>query len=95
MACMNKFETFISFYSRAVKGVHGTAIFTKNEVTVPVKAEEGIGSCLLPATLAEEDRIGGYPLGSDVDLNYNEMKDLDAEGRTTVCDFGLFVLINL
>lgn len=95
MACMKHFETFISFFSRQVKGIHGTAIFTKTATTMPVKAEEGIGNCLLPSTLAEEDRIGGYPLGSDVDLTYAEMKDLDVEGRTTVCDFGLFVLINL
>ncbi|GAA5850799.1 hypothetical protein JCM5353_001886 [Sporobolomyces roseus] len=40
-------------------------------------------------------RRGGYPSSSDVDLDYNAMKDLDAEGRTTVIDVGMFVLINL
>ncbi|GAA6058522.1 hypothetical protein JCM10212_006961 [Sporobolomyces blumeae] len=95
MACMAKYDAFFSFYRRSVKGVHGTAIFTKRDVVVPVKAEEGIGSSLLPATMTASERIGGYPLSSEVDLDYNAMKDLDSEGRTTVVDVGLFVLINL
>ena len=95
MAVMENWEGFFSFFCRSVKGIHGTAILTKSETTVPLKAEEGLGTSLLPAALTEQERIGGYPLGSDVDLTYEEMKDLDAEGRTTVCDFGMFVLINL
>jgi AP endonuclease-2 len=50
---------------------------------------------LLPSTMKAEERIGGYPLSSEVDLDYAAMKDLDAEGRTTVVDCGMFVLINL
>ncbi|GAA5866472.1 hypothetical protein JCM1840_001328 [Sporobolomyces johnsonii] len=95
MACMNAYDSFFSFYSRSKKGVHGTAIFTKRETTVPAKAEEGIGSALLPATMTGFERIGGYPLSSEVDMDYSTMKDLDAEGRTTVIDTGMFVLINL
>ncbi|GJN92091.1 hypothetical protein Rhopal_005120-T1 [Rhodotorula paludigena] len=95
LACMDAYDSFFSFYRRSVKGVHGTAIFTKRSVTVPVKAEEGIGSSLVPSSMAVEERIGGYPLSSDADLDYNTMKDLDSEGRTTVVDCGLFVLINL
>lgn len=95
MACMNSFDSFFSFYRKSVKGVHGTAIFTKRDVVVPVKAEEGIGSSLLPSTMPVDERIGGYPLSSDADLDYNTMKDLDSEGRTTVIDTGMFVLINL
>jgi AP endonuclease 2 len=95
LAVMEDFEGFFSFFARSVKGIHGTAILTKSEATVPLKAEEGLATSLLPAALTESERIGGYPLGSDVDLTFDEMKDLDAEGRTTVCDFGLFVLINL
>ncbi|GAA5970880.1 hypothetical protein JCM21900_006427 [Sporobolomyces salmonicolor] len=95
MACMNAYDSFFSFYSRSKKGVHGTAIFTKRETTVPAKAEEGIGSALLPATTTVSERIGGYPLSSDVDMDYSTMKDLDGEGRTTVIDTGMFVLINL
>ncbi|GAA5907946.1 hypothetical protein JCM8208_004005 [Rhodotorula glutinis] len=95
MACMTAFDSFFSFYRKSVKGVHGTAIFTKRDVVVPAKAEEGIGSSLLPSTMPVDERIGGYPLSSDADLDYNTMKDLDSEGRTTVIDTGMFVLINL
>jgi len=95
MACMNNYDSYFSFFRRTVRGIHGTAIFTKRDVVVPIKAEEGIGSALLPATMTGPERIGGYPLSSDVDLDYNAMKDLDAEGRTTVIDVGMFVLINL
>lgn len=93
---MTAFDSFYSFYRRTpLKGIHGTAIFTKRDTVVPVKAEEGIGSCLLPSGMTVPDRIGGYPLSSEVDMDYNTMKDLDQEGRTTVVDCGLFVLINL
>ncbi|GAA5972632.1 hypothetical protein JCM11641_002946 [Rhodosporidiobolus odoratus] len=95
MACMNAYDAFYSFYRRSVKGIHGTAIFTKRDVVVPVKAEEGIGSSLVPSTTAARERIGGYPLSSEADLDWNAMKDLDSEGRTTVVDCGMFVLINL
>ncbi|GAA5856268.1 hypothetical protein JCM8547_000845 [Rhodosporidiobolus lusitaniae] len=95
MACMDAYDSFFSFYRRGVKGIHGTAIFTKRDVVVPVKAEEGIGSSLLPSAMPASERIGGYPLSSEADLDYNAMKDLDAEGRTTVIDTGMFVLINL
>ncbi|KWU46793.1 DNase I-like protein [Rhodotorula sp. JG-1b] len=95
MACMTAFDSFYSFYRRSVKGVHGTAIFTKRETVVPIKAEEGIGSSLLPSDMALPNRIGGYPLSSEVDMDYATMKDLDLEGRTTIVDCGLFVLINL
>ncbi|GAA5922733.1 DNA-(apurinic or apyrimidinic site) lyase APN2 [Sporobolomyces koalae] len=95
MACMDKYDSFFSFYRRGVRGIHGTAIFTKRDVVVPQKAEEGIGSSLLPATMTATERIGGYPLSSQVDLDYNGIKDLDVEGRTTIVDTGMFVLINL
>ena len=95
MACMTAFDSFYSFYRRSVKGVHGTAIFTKRDTVVPIKAEEGIGSSLLPSDMALPNRIGGYPLSSEVDMDYATMKDLDLEGRTTIVDCGLFVLINL
>ncbi|GAA5873150.1 hypothetical protein JCM3774_000065 [Rhodotorula dairenensis] len=96
MACMAAFDSFYSFYRRTPpRGIHGTAIFTKRDTLVPLKAEEGIGSSLLPSGMTVPDRIGGYPLSSEVDMDYNTMKDLDQEGRTTVVDCGLFVLINL
>ncbi|KAK4701301.1 AP endonuclease 2, partial [Phenoliferia sp. Uapishka_3] len=96
LACMPSYDSFFSFYRRVpLKGIHGTAIFTKKSTVVPIKAEEGIGSCLIPSTLEPAERIGGYPQSLDVDLAFHEMKDLDMEGRTTVCDLGMFVIINL
>lgn len=96
LACASGYDSFFSFYRRTPpKGIHGTAIFTKRAACVPLKAEEGLGATLLPSTLAPADRIGGYPQSSEVDLSVADMKDLDLEGRTTVCDFGMFVIINL
>lgn len=98
LATPPSYDSFFSFYRgpfNKPKGVHGTCIFTKRATVVPFKAEEGLTSVLVPAQTLEADRIGGYPLGSEVDLTLQAMKDLDAEGRTTVCDFGMFVLINL
>lgn len=92
---MSSFDAFYSFFRRSVRGIHGTAIFTKRDAVIPVRAEEGIGSALLPSDLAVTNRIGGHPLSSEVDMDYNTMKDLDTEGRTTIIDCGLFVLINL
>lgn len=92
---MDKYDSFFSFYRKTVRGIHGTAIFTKRDVVVPLKAEEGIGSAILPAQLTASERIGGYPMSSEVDLEYGRMKELDNEGRTTIIDTGMFVLINL
>ncbi|KAM0793357.1 hypothetical protein ACM66B_000812 [Microbotryomycetes sp. NB124-2] len=95
MAVMDKWECFYSFFSRSVRGVHGTATFTKSSEVVPLKAEEGLGTSLIPVGVGEQARIGGYPLTTQTDLSYVEMKDLDAEGRSVVLDCGLFVLFNL
>ncbi|KAM0755519.1 DNase I-like protein [Meredithblackwellia eburnea MCA 4105] len=121
LALIPTYDSFFSFYRRVpLKGIHGTAIFTRRATTVPVKAEEGIGSSLLPNSPPHpssssssssakqqhkwEERIGGYPTLDELlddehatsdELSVADMRDLDTEGRTTVCDFGLFVLINL
>lgn len=90
-------DAFYSFFrgaSNKPRGIHGTAIFTRRSTTVPLKAEEGLSASLLPASLVEEERIGGYP-GEELGLSWQELRELDCEGRTTVCDFGMFVLINL
>ncbi|KAI5480025.1 AP endonuclease 2 [Pseudohyphozyma bogoriensis] len=96
MAVMSNYDCFYSFFrSKPARGIHGTAIFSKRDVAVPVKAEEGLGASLLPTALPLEERIGGYPNSWDLDITEEEMNVLDREGRTTVCDFGMFVLINL
>ena len=96
IACIDSnYDSFFSFYRKTSRGIHGTSIYTKKSSVVPLKAEEGIGSSLLPANLTLEERIGGYPLSSEVDLDHQTMKELDLEGRTTIIDTGMFVLINL
>ena len=68
---------------------------------MPVKAEEGISGVLQAndrPMIPVKDRIGGYPSSSaidDLDLSQQELADLDTEGRTTVVDMGLFVVINV
>lgn len=96
MACMDQFDCFYSFFRRTPpKGIHGTAIFTNRDGCIPLKAEEGLSSSLIPTSVLSSDRIGGYPSCVESDLEFSTMKDLDSEGRTTVCDFGMFVVINL
>ncbi|GAA5850801.1 hypothetical protein JCM5353_001887 [Sporobolomyces roseus] len=40
MACMINYDSFWSFchYTSAIGAIHGTAIFTKRDVVVPIKA---------------------------------------------------------
>jgi AP endonuclease 2 len=92
---MDSFDSFFSFYSRSPpKGYSGTAIFTKRRSVVPLKAEEGLSDSLL-TSYPSPDPIGGYPSSEETGLTSAEILDLDLEGRTTVIDCGLFVLINL
>ncbi|GAA6038649.1 hypothetical protein JCM8097_009465 [Rhodosporidiobolus ruineniae] len=72
------------------RALYGVATFTKRESVVPVKAEEGVGSALFASMIAVSGRIGGYP-----PLARAELQNVDKEGRVTVQDLGLFVLINL
>lgn len=91
---MNSYDSFYSFY-RPTKGIHGTSIYTLRSSLIPLKAEEGLSNSLLPSSLLNEERIGGYPSCVEMDLDFNRIKELDSEGRTTVIDCGMFVLINL
>lgn len=99
MAVLPSFDAFFSSYSRKPeKGYSGTCIFTRRSVTVPVKAEEGI-SGLLPLDRKPEpspDELIGGTLGPEsIALNMQDVKTIDLEGRTTIVDLGLFVLINV
>ncbi|GAA95421.1 uncharacterized protein L969DRAFT_92556 [Mixia osmundae IAM 14324] len=101
MACPDDYDAFFSSYCRKPpKGYSGTAIYTKRAATVPLQAEEGLTGLSLSGEkdrddLARQDRIGGYPTPAAVELSSFEMRDIDSEGRTTVVDLGLFVLINV
>jgi AP endonuclease-2 len=97
MACLDNYDAFFSCYRRTAKGqgIHGTCIYTKRSAVIPLKAEEGLSSTLLPADCLSSARIGGYPTVLDTDLTLDDLKQGDLEGRTTVVDCGLFVLITV
>ncbi|KAK9366488.1 Endonuclease/exonuclease/phosphatase [Lipomyces kononenkoae] len=98
MAVVPGFESFFSF-SRYKKGYSGVAVYTRNSVCRPYKAEEGITGCLencdggpngKKLSYREcENNIGGY----DYLINSSDGQEIDSEGRTLVLDFGKFVLI--
>ncbi|KAJ8102857.1 Endonuclease/exonuclease/phosphatase [Lipomyces tetrasporus] len=98
MAIVPGFESFFSF-SRYKKGYSGVAVYTRNAVCRPFKAEEGITGCLESCDIGSNGRkasyrelessIGGY----DYLINSSEGQEIDSEGRTVVLDFGKFVLI--
>lgn len=76
------------------------AIYTRNSVCAPIRAEEGITGILTPPNsttsffdLPKYQQIGGYPsLGqlSDCPL---DAATLDSEGRCVILEFPAFVLI--
>ncbi|KAK9377037.1 Endonuclease/exonuclease/phosphatase [Lipomyces chichibuensis] len=98
MAIVPGFESFFSF-SRYKKGYSGVAVYTRNSVCRPCKAEEGITGCLDSFDLGSngrktsyresESNIGGY----DYLINTSDGQEIDSEGRTLVFDFRKFVLI--
>jgi AP endonuclease-2 len=100
-AILKSYDSFFSSNRRLpAKGYSGTAIFTKRTSCVPLKAEEGISGITQAdsKTIPASQHVGGYPSRSELsnlDLDVAELRDLDIEGRATVVDLGLFVLINL
>ncbi|KAK9240353.1 Endonuclease/exonuclease/phosphatase [Lipomyces kononenkoae] len=98
MAIVPGFESYFSF-SRYKKGYSGVAVYTRNSVCRPYKAEEGITGCLENLGVGTngkklsyrecENNIGGY----DYLINSSDGQEIDSEGRTLVLDFGKFVLI--
>lgn len=98
-------STYHSFFSfpTSKSGYSGVAVYTKHPLT-PLKAEEGLTSTVYPKLKqpwSEEERVSrsldAYPLDLELEVPEDEEVDLtalDAEGRTLVVDFGLFVLIN-
>ncbi|GAA6038643.1 hypothetical protein JCM8097_009462 [Rhodosporidiobolus ruineniae] len=100
MAFLSAYDSFFSHnasknpYSPTGSILHGTATFTKRESVVPVKAEEGVGSSRI-SHVPVPQRIGAYPQAAELGLDFERMKELDCEGRATVVDTGLFVLLNI
>ncbi|KAI8962639.1 DNase I-like protein [Daldinia sp. FL1419] len=81
------------------KGYAGVAIYTRNSVCVPIRAEEGITGVLCPPNsstkfrdLPEDQQIGGYPKPGQLIGDVDDLA-LDSEGRCVILEFPAFVLI--
>ncbi|KAI9653832.1 MAG: Class II abasic (AP) endonuclease [Trizodia sp. TS-e1964] len=88
--------------NRGRQGYSGVAIFTRQEVCSPLRAEEGITGVLnSPKTsqryidLPEDQQIGGYPTPSQLSRYGVDAAALDAEGRCVILEFPAFVIIGL
>ncbi|KAL7621573.1 Class II abasic (AP) endonuclease [Parahypoxylon ruwenzoriense] len=84
---------------RHKKGYAGVAIYTRNSVCMPIRAEEGITGVLCPPNsptkfrdLPPDQQIGGYPRPGQLLSVVDEMA-LDSEGRCVILEFPAFVLI--
>jgi len=82
------------------KGYSGVAIYTRNAVCAPIRAEEGITGVLAApnsatsfSNLPIDQRIGGYPTISQLADCALDAATLDSEGRCVILEFPAFVLI--
>jgi AP endonuclease-2 len=83
-------------------GYSGVAIYTRNEVCAPIRAEEGITGVLTPPNsstsfynLPKDQQIGGYPTVSQLSVCSLDAATLDSEGRCVILEFPAFVLIGV
>ncbi|KAF7960535.1 hypothetical protein EAE96_000215 [Botrytis aclada] len=84
------------------KGYSGVAIYTRNSVCAPIRAEEGITGVLAPPNsttsfrdLPKDQQIGGYPTGAQLQDYFLDAATLDSEGRCVILEFPAFVLIGV
>ncbi|KAF2970695.1 hypothetical protein GQX73_g2877 [Xylaria multiplex] len=100
MVLVPGWDVFFSL-PRHKKGYAGVAIYTRNSVCAPIRAEEGIVGVLCPPNstiqfrdLPNDQQIGGYPQFGQLELNGNiDELTLDSEGRCVILEFPAFVLI--
>jgi AP endonuclease-2 len=78
------------------------AIYTRNCVCAPIRAEEGITGILTPPNsstsfwdLPKDQQIGGYPTPTQLAEFSIDIATLDSEGRCVVLEFPAFVLIGV
>lgn len=78
------------------------AIYTRNAVCAPIRAEEGITGILTPPNsstsfcdLPDDQQIGGYPTLSQLADCPLDAATLDSEGRCVILEFPAFVLIGV
>ncbi|KAF2834255.1 DNase I-like protein [Patellaria atrata CBS 101060] len=84
------------------KGYSGVAIYTKESVCAPIRAEEGILGVLCPPGSStayrdspSEATIGGYPSLEQTENFKTDSLSLDSEGRCVVLEFPAFVLFGV
>ncbi|KAJ8126297.1 hypothetical protein O1611_g7343 [Lasiodiplodia mahajangana] len=100
MVLVPGWDVFFSL-PRHKKGYAGVAIYTRNSVCAPIRAEEGIVGVLCPPNsttqfrdLPNDQQIGGYPRLGQLQLRGNiDELTLDSEGRCVILEFPAFVLI--
>ncbi|KAJ2975554.1 hypothetical protein NUW58_g8318 [Xylaria curta] len=100
MVLIPGWDVFFSL-PRHKKGYAGVAIYTRNSVCAPIRAEEGIVGVLCPPNsstqfkdMPRDQQIGGYPRPGQLQLNGNiDELTLDSEGRCVILEFPAFVLI--
>ncbi|KAI1741865.1 DNA lyase [Xylaria scruposa] len=100
MVLVPGWDVFFSL-PRHKKGYAGVAIYTRNSVCAPIRAEEGIMGVLCPPNsttqfrdLPENQQIGGYPKPGQLQLRGNiDELTLDSEGRCVILEFPAFVVI--
>lgn len=94
MALMPAYHAFFNFHP--TKGYSGTVTYTRKDVCVPLKAEQGITGRLVPPKEVEAGQaIGSNPTQCRDDIEVAEFAQVDNEGRAVMVDCGLFVLFNL
>lgn len=83
-------------------GYSGVAIYTRNSICAPIRAEEGITGVLTPPNssssffdLPKDQQIGGYPTLSQLSDCTLDAATLDSEGRCVILEFPAFVLIGV
>ena len=83
-------------------GYSGVAIYTRQSVCAPIRAEEGITGILCPpnsptsfSNLPEEQQIGGYPSPAQLAASAVDATTLDSEGRCVILEFPAFVLFGV
>lgn len=85
-----------------VLGYSGVAIYTRNAMCAPIRAEEGLLGVLCPPgsstpyrSLPDDAAIGGYPTPTQVAELGVDPAALDAEGRCVVLEFPAFVIFGV
>lgn len=83
-------------------GYSGVAIYTRQSVCAPIRAEEGITGILQPPNssssyrdLPEDQCIGGYPTPSQLAQSAVDPATLDSEGRCVAIEFPAFVVLGV